>query len=69
MNENDAPVLRFTDEIAFAGLLLDLKSLYKQARKTGAAYSRTLEGPDGKPLLRLELHFFKGRKSPFEGSK
>ena len=64
MNENDVPVLRFTDESAFVRLLLDLKILCKQAKKTGAAYSRTLEGPDGKPLLRLELHFFKGRTLP-----
>ena len=61
MNEKDVPVLRFTDEATLASLLLDLKKLCKQAKKTGAAYSRTLEGPDGKPLLRLELHFFRGR--------
>ena len=69
MSENDVPVLRFTDESAFAALLLDLKKLCRQAKKTGAAYSRTLESPDGKPLLRLELHFFRGRASQSEGSK
>ena len=60
MSENDMPVLRFTDEAAFAGLLLDLKKLCRQANKTGAAYSRILEGADGKPTLRIELHFFRG---------
>ena len=57
MNGNEVTVLKIVTEGAFKNLLADLKSLAKQSRKTRGAYSMTLAGADGKPPLRIEVHF------------